>query len=87
MGGERREGAEDPSPGCLAEGGGGRGERLVGDVSERGEPAGRGEGEAVAQQPAEEHLEGAYTPTFDPPHVCGHDLVEVVDGLLALPDE
>ena len=32
-------------------------------------------------------LEGAYTPTFDPPDVCGHDLVEVVDGLLALPDE
>jgi 2-haloacid dehalogenase len=31
-------------------------------------------------------LEGSYPPTFDPPDVQGADLVEVVAGLLALPD-
>ena len=30
-------------------------------------------------------LEGTYPPTFDPPDVTGAYLVEVVDGLLALP--
>jgi hypothetical protein len=29
-------------------------------------------------------LEGAYPPTFDPPDVHGRDLVEVIDGLVAL---
>lgn len=32
-------------------------------------------------------LEGSYPPTFDPPDVSGDDLVEVVTGLLALPDD
>jgi 2-haloacid dehalogenase len=32
-------------------------------------------------------LEGSYPPTFDPPDVTGADLVEVVAGLLALPDD
>jgi len=31
--------------------------------------------------------EGAYPPTFDPPDVSGVDLADVVDGLLALPDD
>jgi len=32
-------------------------------------------------------LEGDYPPMFDPPDVTGADLVEVVDGLLALPNK
>jgi 2-haloacid dehalogenase len=32
-------------------------------------------------------LERSYPPTFDPPDVTGADLVEVVAGLLALPDD
>jgi len=31
-------------------------------------------------------LEGAYPPTFDPPDVPGRDLVEVIEGLVALTD-
>jgi 2-haloacid dehalogenase len=31
--------------------------------------------------------EGGYPPTIDPPDVSGVDLTDVVDGLLALPDE
>jgi 2-haloacid dehalogenase len=31
--------------------------------------------------------EGTYPPTFDPPDVSGVDLADVVDGLLALPDD
>jgi 2-haloacid dehalogenase len=32
-------------------------------------------------------LEGRYPPMFDPPDVTGADLVEVAEGLVALPDE
>ncbi len=32
-------------------------------------------------------LEGTFPATFDPPDVTGADLVEVVDGLLGLPDD
>ena len=32
-------------------------------------------------------LEGAFPAVFDPPHVAGADLVEVVDRLLGLPDD
>jgi 2-haloacid dehalogenase len=33
------------------------------------------------------HNEGTYPPTFDPPDVSGIDLADVVDDLLALPDD